>query len=65
VLNRAVLFDRTGGPEVLRVEDFEEPAPGPGEITIRCTSAGLNRAEILFREGHYFRQPSFPSTRML
>jgi NADPH:quinone reductase-like Zn-dependent oxidoreductase len=59
--NRAILFDRLGGPEVLHVAEFDEPDPGPGEIRIRCTSAGLNRAELLFREGQYLRQPDLPS----
>ncbi|MGW8370159.1 MAG: zinc-dependent alcohol dehydrogenase family protein [Gammaproteobacteria bacterium] len=59
--NKAIFFDRLGGPEVLYLAEFDEPAPGPGEICIRCTSAGLNRAELLFREGKYLRQPDLPS----
>ena len=49
--NQAIMFDRLGGPEVLHVAEFDEPEPGPGEVCIRCTSAGLNRAELPFREG--------------
>ena len=59
--NQAIMFDRLGGPEVLHVAEFDEPEPGPGEVCIRCTSAGLNRAELLFREGHYLRMPDLPS----
>ncbi len=59
--NQAVLFDRLGGPEVLHIAEFDEPEPGPGELCIRCTSAGLNRAELLFREGQYLRMPDLPS----
>ena len=43
-----------GGPEVLEVVDV--PAPGPphgDEILVRVHAAGVNRADILQRRGHY------------
>ena len=43
-----------GGPEVLEVADV--PAPGPprgDEILVRVRAAGVNRADILQRRGHY------------
>ena len=58
---RAALFRETGGPEVLQVETLDPPEPGAGEILIRVTCAGLNRADVLFRQGRYFVQPRFPS----
>ncbi|MET9630717.1 zinc-dependent alcohol dehydrogenase family protein [Lentzea sp. NPDC006480] len=57
-----VLFDRLGGPEVLTLRDVEVGAPGPDEVRIRVDAIGLNRAEIMFREGVYYEQPVFPST---
>jgi NADPH:quinone reductase-like Zn-dependent oxidoreductase len=48
-----VLFDELGGPEVLRLADVEVSEPGPGEVRIRVDAIGLNRAEVLFRSGHY------------
>ncbi|MEV6235411.1 zinc-dependent alcohol dehydrogenase family protein [Lentzea sp. NPDC051838] len=57
-----VLFDRLGGPEVLTLRDVEVGDPGPGEVRIRVEAIGLNRAEIMFREGAYYEQPVFPST---
>ncbi|KJK48164.1 NADPH:quinone reductase [Lentzea aerocolonigenes] len=57
-----VLFDRLGGPEVLTLRDVEVGSPGPGEVRIRVDAIGLNRAEIMFREGVYYEQPVFPST---
>lgn len=59
---RQVLFDRLGGPEVLTLREVEAGAPGPDEVLIRVDAIGLNRAEIMFREGVYFEQPVFPST---
>ncbi|HZY61038.1 MAG TPA: NAD(P)H-quinone oxidoreductase [Edaphobacter sp.] len=46
-------IDRPGGPEVLHITDLETPRPGPGEALIRVAAAGLNRADLLQREGHY------------
>src|SRR5688572_33443476 len=50
---RTVLFHELGGPEVLRLADVEVGEPGPGEVRIRVDAIGLNRAEALFRSGHY------------
>ncbi|MFB7365578.1 zinc-dependent alcohol dehydrogenase family protein [Streptomyces hydrogenans] len=57
-----VRFDRLGGPEVLTLREVETRAPGAGEVRIRVDAIGLNRAEIMYREGAYFYQPAFPST---
>ncbi|MER5519728.1 zinc-dependent alcohol dehydrogenase family protein [Streptomyces sp. NPDC002763] len=59
---KLVQFDRLGGPEVLTLRDVEVGAPGAGEVRIRVDAIGLNRAEIMFREGSYFDEPRFPST---
>ncbi|MET8945755.1 zinc-dependent alcohol dehydrogenase family protein [Streptomyces sp. NPDC004542] len=59
---KLVQFDRLGGPEVLTLRDVESRAPGAGEVRIRVDAIGLNRAEIMYREGAYFYQPVFPST---
>ncbi|GLY92672.1 zinc-dependent alcohol dehydrogenase family protein [Actinoallomurus iriomotensis] len=48
-----VLFHELGGPEVLRLEDVPVGEPGPGEVRVRVEAIGLNRAEALFRSGHY------------
>ncbi|HEX2316392.1 MAG TPA: zinc-dependent alcohol dehydrogenase family protein [Thermomonospora sp.] len=52
-MTRTVLFHELGGPEVMRLEDVEVGEPGPGEVRIRVDAIGLNRAEVLFRTGHY------------
>ncbi|GAA0951107.1 zinc-dependent alcohol dehydrogenase family protein [Actinocorallia libanotica] len=48
-----VRFHEYGGPEVLRLEDVPVGDPGVGELLIRVDAIGLNRAEVLFRGGHY------------
>ncbi|PKV89461.1 zinc-dependent alcohol dehydrogenase family protein [Streptomyces sp. TLI_146] len=59
---RTVRFHELGGPEVLRLEDVEVGAPGPGELLIRVDAIGLNRAEALFRSGNYIEDvKEFPA----
>ena len=58
---KAVVFHELGGADVLGVEEWERESPGPGEVLIRVTSAGLNRADILFQIGRYYQKPAFPS----
>jgi NADPH:quinone reductase len=42
-----------GGPEVLVVKDGPAPVPGSGEVLIRVHAAGINRPDIMQREGKY------------
>ncbi|KAA0595407.1 NADPH:quinone reductase-like Zn-dependent oxidoreductase [Azospirillum lipoferum] len=58
---RVVRFHETGGPEVLRIERLDTPAPGPGEVTVRIAAIGLNRAEAAFRAGRYLEVPRPPA----
>ncbi len=58
---KIVRFHQTGGAEVLELEELALPEPGEGEVRIRVKAIGLNRAEVMFREGHYLYQPTFPS----
>ncbi|WP_189188845.1 zinc-dependent alcohol dehydrogenase family protein [Streptomyces albiflavescens] len=62
--SRTVLFHELGGPDVLKIEDVEVPAPGPGEVLVRVEALGLNRAEALFRAGTYYYQPTLPASRL-
>ncbi|MEV3927128.1 zinc-dependent alcohol dehydrogenase family protein [Actinomadura coerulea] len=57
-----VLFHELGGPEVMSLEEVEIGEPGPGELRIRVEAIGLNRAEVLFRTGHYIEPvAAFPA----
>ena len=53
---RAVVMREHGGPEVLRVEDVPEPAPGHGEAVVRVAAVAVNRLDIWVREdvGHAY-----------
>ncbi|NBN62176.1 NADPH:quinone reductase [Microvirga tunisiensis] len=50
---KAIRIHETGGPEVLRYEDVEVGAPGPGAALIRHTAIGLNFIDTYFRSGLY------------
>lgn len=42
MLKRALVYDRYGPPEVLRIEEVEVPAVGPGEVRVRVVASSLN-----------------------
>ncbi|MBW4024033.1 MAG: zinc-dependent alcohol dehydrogenase family protein [Proteobacteria bacterium] len=60
-MSKVVRFHRTGGPEVLEIDEVDLGAPGPGEIRLRVRAIGLNRAESMFRLGAYLEEPQLPS----
>jgi NADPH:quinone reductase len=49
---KAALYDRQGAAsEVLRVEDVERPAPGPGEVLVKVKFSGINPTDWKSRSG--------------
>jgi len=59
---KIVRFQECGGPEVLKLHDVPTPEPGEGEVRLRVEAIGLNRAEVLFRQGKYVVRPHPPCT---
>jgi NADPH2:quinone reductase len=49
----AIVVRATGGPEVLRLEAREDPAPGPGEARVRVEASGVNYIDVYHRTGQY------------
>mgnify|MGYP006194450249 FL=1 len=49
----AIRMHRTGGPEVLELEQVEVSDPGPGQVRLRHAAVGLNYADTYFRNGTY------------
>ena len=49
----AMGFDAPGGPEVFRPETLQVPRPGPGEVLVRVAFAGVNRPDVIQRQGFY------------
>ena len=50
---KAIRLRETGGPEVLKLEDFDPGRPGPGQALIEHTAIGLNFIDIYQRAGLY------------
>ncbi|MFI5895845.1 NADP-dependent oxidoreductase [Actinoplanes sp. NPDC051513] len=58
---RAVVFDRFGPPDVLRVAELPDPEPGPGEVRVRVRAAGVQPFDVFVRRGEMpWAQVSFP-----
>jgi putative PIG3 family NAD(P)H quinone oxidoreductase len=57
---KAIVMDGFGGPEVLRWGELPDPVAGPGQVLVRVTAAGLNRADIAQRQGNYPPPPGAP-----
>ena len=49
----AIRMHRTGGPEVLELEQVDVGEPGPGQVRLRHAAVGLNYADTYFRNGTY------------
>ena len=49
----AISIARPGGPEVLTPADVPVPVPGPGQLLIKVAAAGVNRPDVLQRQGLY------------
>jgi NADPH2:quinone reductase len=49
----AVRIHRTGGPEVLSLEDVLVGEPGAGEVRLRQAAMGLNYIDVYHRTGYY------------
>lgn len=57
---RVIRADPPGGPEALRIETRPLPVPGPGELLIKVSAAGVNGADLREREGKYPVPPGAP-----
>jgi NADPH:quinone reductase-like Zn-dependent oxidoreductase len=50
---RAVVYDRYGPPEVLRIEDLPKPAPAAGQVLVRIAATSVNLSDWeMLRETH-------------
>ncbi len=49
----AIGFDSPGAPEVLRPETLPVPTPGQGQVLLRVAYAGVNRPDVIQRQGFY------------
>ena len=50
---RAIRVTEFGGPEAMRLETVDLPAPAAGEAQLRQTAAGFNYIDVYQRSGKY------------
>jgi NADPH:quinone reductase-like Zn-dependent oxidoreductase len=58
---KVVRFHKTGAADVLGLEELPSEDPGKGEVRLRVEAIGLNRAEVMFRQGQYLESPKLPA----
>lgn len=59
---RAIAITQPGGPEVLQPVTLPTPSPGAGEVLIEVVAAGVNRPDVMQRQGFYPPPPGAPDT---
>ncbi|NWC00030.1 zinc-dependent alcohol dehydrogenase family protein [Pseudomonas gingeri] len=61
IKSRVVRFTRTGGPQVLKIEEVWVRQPGFNEVRIAVKALGLNRADMMWRRGRYIEVTDLPA----
>src|SRR5438552_17709907 len=60
---RAVVFDRYGAPEVLRLEEVERPVPKADEVRVKIHATTVTRSDCAVRAGKPFISRFFTCLR--
>lgn len=58
----AISITTPGGPEVLKPVDMPRPLPAQGQVLVKVHAAGVNRPDVLQRQGAYPPPPGAPLT---
>jgi NADPH2:quinone reductase len=59
---RAIVVRQFGEPEVMKLEQVDEPTPGRGEVLVRARAIGVNPVDTYVRTGNYASLPGLPYT---
>ena len=57
---QAMRIHAHGGPEVLRLEEVDLPAPGPGQVQVRHTAIAVNFSDVNVRRGGFYQAQPMP-----
>ena len=57
---KAICVRKTGGPDVLVLEELPDPVPGEGQVVVRIHAAGVNPVDVYIRSAAQGRNPSLP-----
>lgn len=55
---KAVVLEAYGEPDVLKIKDIPSPQPSAGEVLVKNFAAGINRLDIMQRQGKFSRWTS-------
>jgi NADPH:quinone reductase len=58
---KVIRFNKTGGSEVLRIDEIQLPRLQKNEVLVRVQAVAVSRSDLLWREGLYFEEPKFPA----
>jgi NADPH:quinone reductase-like Zn-dependent oxidoreductase len=58
---KVIRFCKTGGSEVLRIDEIQLPQLKKNEVLVRVQAVAVSRWDLLWREGSYFEEPEFPA----
>ena len=61
----AIAISAYGAPEMLVPREVPVPTPGTGEVLVKIAAAGVNRPDVMQRQGHYPPPPGAPDIRGL
>jgi NADPH2:quinone reductase len=57
---KAVVIEKFGGPEAMKLVDVPVPEPGPAEVRVKVEAVGLNYSDIMIRQGMYIDKMPLP-----
>ena len=57
---QAICVRKTGGPEVLVLEELPDPVAGEGQLVVRLHAAGVNPVDVYIRSAAQGRNPALP-----
>src|SRR5690348_7018877 len=57
---KGIVIQRFGGPEVLQLQEVEDPRPKAGEVLVGVEAAGVNFADVMMAQGGYPGTPPPP-----
>ncbi len=57
---KAIVIRKNGGPDVLQIENREDPKPEAGEVVVKVHAAGVNFVDIYHRSGTYAAPSDIP-----
>lgn len=59
---KAIRIHEFGGPEVMKLEEVEDPVAGAGQVVVRINAVGVNPVDTYIRSGAYAAKPPLPYT---